>query len=226
MTDNIQAIEAFLAQTAPFDRVGAEAIAEIATQVQVRSRSVGQEIVVGTELPTHITIAYQGKIRLLGYDPNTKMPIALKLLEPGAILGWISLLRGVPCETAIASTEVVGLAIAADNFRAILHKYRSIAQYFEQQVPLSEVFEFVAKFAEKQPQDVPNLSELARKAQREAIAKTFPIGRIPRSQLDPACVWFVSCGADHSDFNRSCFGGGALANSGDYSLGRRDCDLV
>lgn len=194
MTDNIATIQQFLAQTPPFDILDADAIATLASQVQVRSYSVGQELIITQGLPPHITIAYQGKIRLLGYDPNTKMPIPLKLLESGAILGWISILRGKACETAIASTEVTALTLPTADFQALLRENATITQYFQQQAAFSEVFEFVAQFAEKQPQDVPNLPEIARHAGENAIARTFPLGKIPRNQLDPAYFWFVSRG--------------------------------
>ncbi|MFP4298881.1 MAG: peptidase domain-containing ABC transporter [Spirulinaceae cyanobacterium] len=194
MTDNIETIQQFLAQTPPFDTLDTDAIATLASQVQVRSYGVGQELIIPQGLPPHITIAYQGKIRLLGYDPNTKMPIPLKLLESGGILGWISILRGKACETAIASTEVTTLNLPAADFQALLGENVTIRQYFQQQAALSEVFEFVAQFTEKQPQDVPNLPEIARHAHQNAIAHTFPLGKIPRSQLDPAYYWFVSRG--------------------------------
>ncbi|MEC4802705.1 MAG: peptidase domain-containing ABC transporter [Jaaginema sp. PMC 1079.18] len=194
MTDNIETIKTFLAQTPPFDTLDSDAIATLASQMEVRSYGVGQELIVPQNLPPHITIAYQGKIRLLGYDPNTKLPIPLKLLEPGAILGWIGIMRGKACETAIASTEVITLTLPASQFQTLLREYPLIAQYFQQQAAISEVFEFVAQFAEKQPQDVPNLPEIARQAHESAIALTLPLGKIPREKLDPAYYWFVSRG--------------------------------
>lgn len=74
--------------------------------------------------PDSVIIIYQGKGRLLGYDPRTSIPITLELLEPGAILGEISLLREVACETAIASTEVICLTINARNTCVYSHNTR------------------------------------------------------------------------------------------------------
>jgi len=63
------------------------------------------------EYANQVSIIYEGQARLLGYDPQT--PVTLKLLRPGEVLGWAGLVRGVPCETAIAST-VVCLSIPAE----------------------------------------------------------------------------------------------------------------
>ena len=45
-----------------------------------------------------IAIISEGEVRLLGYDPRTKMPTTLDKLKPGEIIGWVNLARGMPCE--------------------------------------------------------------------------------------------------------------------------------
>jgi len=55
--------------------------------------------------------------RLLGY-PHAQAPVTLQLLKPGEVFGWASLVRGVACETAIASIETLCLTLTAADFFA------------------------------------------------------------------------------------------------------------
>ncbi len=57
---------------------------------------------------------------MLGYGQDADAPETLELLEPGAIIGAASIVRGVGCETAIASTESICLTLKAADFLALL----------------------------------------------------------------------------------------------------------
>src|SRR4028119_1024583 len=123
-------IQEFLADIYPFDQLSSAARFKLSSQCQLLRYRMGQAIVIREKMPAQIAILYQGQARLLGYDPRGNTPVTLKLLQPGEILGWVSLVRGVPCETAIASTEVVCLILSTANFFTLLDSEPAAASAF------------------------------------------------------------------------------------------------
>lgn len=117
-------------------------------------------------------------MRLLGYDPQTQMPITLKLLQPGEIIGEISLLRDVACETAIASTEVVCLTLSASAYFSFLASYPAFAEARKNRSYLIEVFDILASYWQKQAIATLNLRELTEKALPQAKIHYLPPGKL------------------------------------------------
>ncbi len=99
------AVEEFLSGVSPFNQLSST-VARLSGQFQLLRYRMGQAILVRETLPACVAILYEGQARLLGYAQKS-IPETLQLLQPGAILGWAGLIRGVACETAIASTEAL-----------------------------------------------------------------------------------------------------------------------
>ncbi|MGF1938385.1 MAG: peptidase domain-containing ABC transporter [Nostoc sp. ChiQUE02] len=182
----------FLTTLEGFDRLPDGAIANLSEQLQAWRYRIGQKIIGKESLPERITIIYEGQVRLLGYDPQTQMPITLKLLQPGEIIGEIGLLRDIPCETAIASTEVVCLTLSAAAYFSFLASYPSFADARKNRSYLVEVFDILGSYWQKQAIATLNLRELAEKALPQAKVQYLPPGKTPFNQLDNENVWFVS----------------------------------
>lgn len=109
-------IQDFLAEIAPFNQLGTDALQAMTAKCQLVRYRIGQAILVREKVPAYIGIIYQGQARLLGYDQRTQMPVSLELVGQGKILGACGLVRGIPCEIAIASTEVICLTLPAEDF--------------------------------------------------------------------------------------------------------------
>ena len=167
-------IQDFLSRISPFNQIPSEAIAQLAPKFQFLRYRMGQAIAVRDKMPRQVTIIYEGKARLLGYDPRTKMPSTLKLLESGAIIGCVNLIRGVPCETAIASDEVTGLTIPNQDFFTLLAQYPQIQQQLKEQSFLIEIFDLIGHQLEENAQGEGNLKELALEAVPQAEVYSLP----------------------------------------------------
>jgi ATP-binding cassette, subfamily B, bacterial HlyB/CyaB len=189
----------FLTTIEGFEQLPDGAIANLSEQLQAFRYRIGQKIIGKESLPERITIIYEGQVRLLGYDPQTQMPITLKLLQPGEIIGEIGLLRDVACETAIASTEVVCLTLSASAYFSFLASYPAFAEARKNRSYLVEVFDILGSYWQKQAIATLNLRELTEKALPQAKVHYLPPGKTPFNQLDSKSVWFVS-------------GGGAVTN--------------
>ncbi|MBC6434422.1 type I secretion system permease/ATPase [Nostoc sp. HG1] len=184
-----------------FDHLPDAAIANLSEQVQAWRYRIGQKIIGKEGLSEHITIIYEGQVRLLGYDPHTQMPITLKLLQPGEIIGEIDLLRDVACETAIASTEVVCLTLSASAYFSFLALYPAFADARKNRSYLVEVFDILSSYWKQQPLATLNFKEAAENALPQAKIHYLPPGATPFNQLDSERVWFLSGGGTVTNFS-------------------------
>ncbi|MGL5923922.1 type I secretion system permease/ATPase, partial [Chroococcidiopsis sp.] len=118
-----------------------------------------------------------------------------QIIRPGEVLGWVSLLRQVACETAIASTEATCLTLSAADFLALLEQERTFADAFRNRCALIEVFDLLGAELERRASGAADLVELAREARSTAVILNLPPGKIPLQQLDPNLLWIFSGGA-------------------------------
>jgi ATP-binding cassette subfamily B protein len=205
MTYTQSSIQEFLANVAPFDQLPSAVVARLASQSQLLRYRMGQPIVIRDTMPAQISIVHQGQARFLAYDPRTDRPVTLQMMKAGSILGWASLVRGVPCETAIASDETICLTIPATEFLGLLAGERAFAAGFQQEISLIELFNLLGEEMHRQAVGTTDIKALTFAAQSEAVIYNLPPGQIPITQLERDRLWLVS-------------GGGAIAN---YPVGSR-----
>jgi len=200
MTYTKTTIQDFLADIVPFNQLDASTLNKLAQKSQLLRYRMGQPILVREKMPAQISILYEGKARLLGYEQTTQKPVTLDLLKPGAILGWISLMRGVPCETAIASTESVCLTIPTGQFLALMAQEPTATAAFQNQCSVIEAFELIGAELVRQASGIMNLKELAKNAYQNAEVRYLYPMTDATELLTPDRVWFVSGGSVVKDF--------------------------
>lgn len=194
MTSTAISIPAFLARTPPFDRLDAALIAQIAPKMQQLRYRMGQAIVLRETLPAQIVILHSGTARRVAYSSLSPVPDTLERLNSGAIIGWNSLIRGVACETVLASTEAIGLAFSAREFRALLQQHPTFAEAFHIQPSLSELYDLVGAELHRSAIGEANLAELTQRSFSNAIALHLPQGNHPTDDLNPELLWLLSSG--------------------------------
>ena len=198
MTISYQSPKASLATIAPFDRLSEPTLAALTQGSQLLRYRIGQPIVRPEALP-QLILVLDGQARLLGEDPRTQKAITLSLVETGVVLGLIGLLRGTPCETAIASSEVVGLPLSGAAFRQALDENPAFAKAVRDQLYLAEVFDLLARQIDDQAADLGNLAQLTSQAYENGVVRYIPYGK-ERLNLDQdrgdagKLTWFVSSG--------------------------------
>ncbi|AFZ26864.1 type I secretion system ABC transporter, HlyB family [Cylindrospermum stagnale PCC 7417] len=190
----------FLATIEGFDQLPDEAIANLSAQIQAWRYRLGQKIISKEQLPEQIVILYEGQVRLLGYHPQTQLPITLNKLQPGAIIGEIGLLRQVACETAIASTEVICLTLNATGYLRFLSAYPAFANARQNNSHLAEVFDVLSPQLAQQANASIDFKELAQRALLNTKIHYLPPGRTSFKQLASDRIWFVSGGSPVTNF--------------------------
>ena len=186
--------EEFIASIEGFDQLSKEEINNLLSSqiLQPLRYRVGQKIIGKEQLPERIAILHQGNVRLLGYNPQNQLPITLKLLQPGAILGEISWLRELPCETAIASTEVICLTWKAADYLQFINRNPAFAKARQNQSHLIETFDILSSQVAQKALVNHNLKDITQQAQLAAKIHYLSPGKTALRELDSDRVWFVS----------------------------------
>jgi ATP-binding cassette, subfamily B, bacterial HlyB/CyaB len=170
-------IQIFLEHIAPFDRLSPTDLQHWVGKMKPLRFRMGQKILINTQLPNHILVIYSGKVRLIGIESSTSKPASLQVLEPGALLGGISLIRNIPCETALASEETVCFVLPAADFHDLIERHPDLTDVFD--TPhRSEVFDLITRYFQHQNLALPKgnaLAQLTERVWQDAVhARSLP----------------------------------------------------
>jgi Cyclic nucleotide-binding domain len=197
MTYTISTTASFLARTEPFDRLSPQTLTQLAQAAQYYRYREGQPIALADRLSDQINIVVEGMVRLLGNLGEHALPITLERLTTGMTIGIVGVIRGVPCETAIASTETICLTIPTELFLQVLAKETILKQYFGDRPSLIEIFEVLRLELTRSPHPdrrlrqlgADSLVDLAIVAKERAVVYDLP------RQISPDLMdwdWFVA----------------------------------
>ncbi len=199
-------IDDFLKKIPGFSNLSSDTLDRLAAEIQPLRYPIGRALLTPQTQPTHLFLIYAGQVRLLGYDPRTSAPITLQMLEPGECVGWLSLLRNRPSETAIASVETICLTLPADRFLKLIEDEPALAQYFLSKTSIIEVFEILGQQLIAHADGGTDLKALAQQQQFDAIAQTLP-AKTKVSALDPSLNWYISSSSVPEENGKPVSGG-------------------
>ena len=192
MTYTKVSFEQSLGEIFPFDQLPTSALTALASGCQMLRYRIGQPMLRRESMPYQLIVIIEGKGRLLGYDPYQKTPMTLELLEPGSILGLAGLVRGVPCESAIASSEVTAITIPATAVRQLIAENEKFAQAVTGRCYLAEVFDLASQYFQTQARNVEDAAGTSRVLLEGAITTTLRSGSVSLPDPDSSRLWFVS----------------------------------
>lgn len=195
---SLSQIQAFLAQTPPFDRLSEAELQAVVSKCQLLGYRTGQPLFERERMPTQVAIIYQGQARMLGYDQRSQRHVSLRLVGPQEILGWTGLLRGIPCETVIASTDVIAIMLTAADFLSLVDQQPNFGEAFRDHCSFSEAFEMMSLELQRRADGISNAKELTQQAWPDAQVINLSKGQQKiqelMNQLDPNRIWLVSSG--------------------------------
>ncbi|MGK7934075.1 MAG: peptidase domain-containing ABC transporter [Microcystaceae cyanobacterium] len=187
----------FLADIEPFNQLPADVISQLAAKLQPWRYRMGQVILMRGQGSSYVTFLLEGKARSLGYDTQTNIPITLQLLKQGDVFGWVNAVRGVPCETVIASTEATGLSLSQQDFLNLIENYPDFRAAYQDKAGIIELFDIFGQQLEQQAKGNNYLRELVTEIAPEAQVHITSNLSSPDTRLDnPQWLWLVSGKAD------------------------------
>ncbi len=170
-------VQEFLANKPPFNLLSENALkTQLVGKCQLLGYRTGQPLFEREKMPTQVAIIYQGQARVLGYDQRSQRHVSLQLAGPGEILGWAGLLRGMPCETALASTDLIAVTLPAADFLAILEAEPEFGEVFLECPAVSEIFELLSQEFARRAEVSSNLKELSNNVAENTVVINLPKG--------------------------------------------------
>lgn len=184
----------FLSQISPFSLLPTAVLSDLAARMQPFGYGMGKKMMEHGKLPGQVLVVYQGSIRLLGYNTRTQMPATLELLKPRAVLGAVSLMRGIGCETAIASTDAICLAMSAEEFLRLMGRYTEFADAMRNQCSPIEALALLDSYLNRQPWTGVEARQLAIPASANTIVRQVQPGQAQLTDLAPDRLWLLASG--------------------------------
>ena len=182
-----------LSTVAPFRTLGAMEQADLAPRLKPLALRPGARLHGFDELPPGILILVEGQLRLLGQDERGEA-FTLARLDPGAIGGWLALVRGVPGQVLSASVACRGWFLPAQTFLELFEKQRSFQEFFAD----GGVAERYAVVSASSRPDLPRGLALRNWAQQAAATPAISLGG--QQPVVPEGNWLLSNDAaqDHA----------------------------
>lgn len=198
MTSPVLNLMDFLESLPPFQGVSRDRRQHWLNRGKLMRFQLGQPMLRTESLPYQVMFIRSGQARLLGIDPVNLQPITLQTLKTGDALGWSGLVRGVPCEQAIASDETVCWTLSAQLFLELLEQEPTASHYFYRQISPAEVYSILSAEVTRQAKTHQNLRDLMQQASKNARVEYLQARSQP--QLDPYYHWYVSGGGAIAEF--------------------------
>ncbi len=101
---------------------------------------VGQSLSSDKYISGTVNFLYEGTARVI-YEENQKFK-TLKKISESSLVGAISLIKGVPCESVRASSDLTTISLSDRQFINLYNKDEKLKSFFNSQNYPSEIFEF------------------------------------------------------------------------------------
>ena len=101
---------------------------------------VGQSLSSDKYISGTVNFLYEGTARVI-YEENQKFK-TLKKISKSSLVGAISLIKGVPCESVRASSDLITISLSDREFINLYKKDEKLRSFFDSQNYPSEIFEF------------------------------------------------------------------------------------
>ena len=177
----------------PFDRLP-EAIGSLIDPLLEPCRfRLGQAVLLPDVLPSGVLLIRSGQLRSLAPAPRGSGLRTIERLGPGAVTGWVGLLRQQPCEQLRATTEVKALLLPATPFAELLAGHSSLAAAFQQRLAASELHTLLLALAPHHPWALEQLENWPAPLASSCVRSQVP-GSETALALPPGYGWFASSG--------------------------------
>ena len=151
----------------------------------------GQPLLQADRLPHQVMFIAEGAVRLIADDPATG-PFTLARLGSGDAIGWCGLVRGRPCEAAIAMEPTLVAALPARQFLELLPLEQALQQGCLD-ADRSELAELMLAWLARQPQRYDDVAGLLAELWRPGALQLLTGDQLQQPcDLDPDWLWLSS----------------------------------
>jgi ATP-binding cassette subfamily B protein len=158
---------------------------------------LGQTVLRADVPPPGVLLIRSGQLRSLAPAPRGQGLRTIERLGPGAIAGWVGLLRQQPCEQLRASSEVEALLLPATPFLELLAGHPALAAAFQQRPAAAELHALLLALAPEHPWAQEQLEQWPAPLASSCVRSLVPggdTGGATQLALPPGYRWFASSG--------------------------------
>ena len=152
---------------------------------------IGQTLLRAEEATKYIYLIVEGRIRIVGKDLRTEDIETIELCGPGQSIGWVGVLRGRSCETALCSSSVIALRIEKNIVSQIFTRSSVARKYWSSHAAKAELFEATSTVLKRHPDckiSTLNIIEKALSSYRVCLASEKNSNELERIDY----LWYVS----------------------------------
>jgi ATP-binding cassette subfamily B protein len=182
-----------LRQFEPFQQLPAELTPLLDPLLEPCRFRLGQTVLRADVLPPGVLLIRSGQLRSLAPAPRGQGLRTIERLGPGAIAGWVGVLRQQPCEHLRASSEVEALLLPAARFQELLAGHPALAAAFQQRPAAAELHALLHALAPEHPWAQEQLEQWPAPLSSSAVRSLVPGGESALA-LPPGHRWFASSG--------------------------------
>jgi len=180
-----------------FSTLGSDKVVLLADLCSTGVYTIGKPIISRGMLPESLYVISSGRVRSLSQESGSGAVQTLRLLGPGEVFGWVSLMRRQPTEIVTASEETICLQIPFASLSSVINEFPFLYDLLRERSDPSEIFALLESIYSSDPRrdarlaesGFSGLKELSLHLYQSAMVVDTGFSRvIPKSTLQ----WFVS----------------------------------
>ena len=180
----------------PFKQCAAEIKDFVAENAQLVRGTIGQTLLRAEGKTNSVYLLVEGRVRIVGKDSRTEEIETIELCGPGSCIGWVAVLRGRSCETALCSSDVITVRLDKEVISTVFAKSKEARIYWSGHGAKAELFEATSAFLKQHP-DVQistfDIIEKCKSGYRVCVASPANAEALSQEEY----LWYVSGGNKH-----------------------------
>ncbi|NTU97311.1 MAG: ATP-binding cassette domain-containing protein [Chlorobiaceae bacterium] len=216
-------IRKIIADNPLFAGLGQDKIAMLSKACTIVQYSIGKPVISKGTVPEAFYVLCSGKVRTLWQDSETGAVQTLRLLGPGDVFGWVTLMRRQPTEIVTASEDTLCLEIPSSSINTIVNEIPSLYDKVVSVTDPAEICSLLDLHFADDPARERTLREMGFSGIRELATQLFNTAeivdtgftkKIPAKKL----TWFVSRSNDPANKPGSEYSVSGTEIGGSFSL--------
>ena len=180
----------------PFKQCTPELKNFVAENAQLVRGTIGQTLLRAEGKSNYVYLLVEGRVRVVGQDSRTEEIETIELCNPGSCIGWVAVLRGRSCETALCSSDVITVRLEKEVISTVFAKSKEARVYWSNHAAKAELFEATSTFLSQHPDcqlSTFDLIEKCRNSFRICVASQANAQALGEEDF----LWYVSGGNKH-----------------------------
>ena len=156
----------------------------------------GQTLLRSEESANYVYLIVEGRVRVVGKDQRTDDIETIELCGPGQSIGWVGVLRGRSCETALCSTSIIALRIEKKIISQVFTRSIIARKYWSNHAAKAELFEATSTALKRHPDSKINTMEIV-----ENLLQSYKVCLGSQNNVEELkeldYLWYISGGKQH-----------------------------